>query len=190
MWKIFKVPLKVMCIVLAEVLLLVLYIYSQKTYLKNAYPIKYSEYVDEYASEYDLDPFFIYAIIRTESDFTPSATSSIGARGLMQITEDTFNWVKSKLGDKESTFESMYEPQKAVQYGTYLLKYLTETLGSNENVLCGYHAGVNRAKQWTESDDISQNGFIIVDNIPYEDTKIYVNKVNKTYNTYLKLYSK
>lgn len=190
MLKLFKAPLKVIAVVLAAILIFVLYIYSQKNYLKNAYPIKYSEYVEKYASQYDIDPYFVYAIIRTESNFTPSATSSVDARGLMQITEDTFNWVKNCIDDKESDFESMYNPQKAVQYGTYLLKYLTETLGSRENVLCGYHAGINRAKQWIDTDDISKNGNIIVDNIPYKDTKNYVVKVSKTYNTYLKLYSK
>ncbi len=190
MLKKLRTPLKILCIILAAVLLFVLYIYSQKTYLKNAYPIKYSEYVEQYAQQYDLDPYFVYSIIRTESDFTPSATSSIGARGLMQITEETFDWIKSRLGDKESDYDSMYEPQKAVEYGTYLLKYLTDTLGSQENVLCGYHAGVNRAKEWISSPDISKDGTVIVDKIPYEDTKNYVNKVNKTYKTYLNLYSK
>lgn len=190
MQKTFGTILKIICIALAAVLLFALYVYSQKIYLKNAYPIKYSEYVEEYALKYELDPYFVYAIIRTESDFTKNATSSIGARGLMQITEETFDWIKKRLGDRESDFDSMYDPQKAVEYGTYLLKYLTETLGSRENVLCGYHAGVNRAKEWISTTDLVQNETIIVDKIPYEDTKNYVIKVNKTYKMYLNLYSK
>lgn len=190
MQKTFRTILKIFCVALVAVLLFVFYVHSQKTYLKKAYPIKYSEYVEEYASKYDLDPYFVYAIIRTESDFSQNATSSIGARGLMQITEETFDWIKKRIDDKEGDFDSMYNPQKAVEYGTYLLKYLTEKLGSIENVLCGYHAGVNRAKEWILTPDLVQNETIIIDKIPYEDTKNYVNKVNKTYKMYLNLYSK
>ena len=106
----------------------------------------------------------------------------------MQITEATFDWIKNKLKDKESTFDSMYEGEKAVQYGCYLLSYLKETLGSEQNVLCGYHAGVNRAKSWLGDDEISENGQIIHENIPFPDTKQYVDKVMKTYRMYQKLY--
>lgn len=187
MSKFFSVSLKITAAVLILALLLGAYIYSQRVYLKNAYPIKYSEYVEKYAKQYDLDPYFIYAVIRTESDFQKDATSYMGARGLMQITEETYDWISGRLKDKESTFDSMYEPQKAVEYGAYLLKYLSDALG-RKNVLCGYHAGVNKTKEWIDDSTITQNGEIITDKIPYDDTRYYVKKVMKTYEIYVKLY--
>ncbi len=186
--RIFKTVIKIGAVVLILALLVWLFVYSQRLYFKKAYPIKFEEYVEKYSQEYDLDPHFVYAVIRTESDFTESATSSVGARGLMQVTEATFDWIKNRLKDKESTFDSMYEAEKAVQYGCYLLSYLKQTLGSEQNILCGYHAGVNRAKAWLNDDEISKNGQIIYENIPYPDTKQYVDKVMKTYLMYQKLY--
>ncbi|MBE6788130.1 MAG: lytic transglycosylase domain-containing protein [Ruminococcaceae bacterium] len=183
-----KIILKIAAALVIAAILVGLFVYSQRLYLKKAYPIKYTEIVEKYSEEYELDPHFVYAIMRTESDFTPSAQSSVGARGLMQVTEATFNWVKSRLKDNESTFDSMYDAETSVKYGVYLLSYLKNTLGSEQNILCGYHAGVNRAKGWLSDLEISQNGEIIVEKIPYPDTKQYVQKVMKTYNIYKKLY--
>ena len=50
------------------------------------YPRKYSRQVEQWAAEYELDPLLVYAFIRTESGFDPAATSSVEARGLMQMT--------------------------------------------------------------------------------------------------------
>ena len=169
--------------------LVVMLVFSQKLYLKKAYPVKYTQYVEKYAQEYELDRYFVYSIIRCESDFQKDAVSSIGARGLMQITNETFDWIKGKLKDNDSTFDSMFNEEKAIEYGCYLLSYLKKSLGSENNLLCGYHAGVNRAKIWLEDNQFARNGEIIVENIPYPDTKMYVQKVMKTYEIYKKLYS-
>ncbi len=164
--------------------------YSRRVYLKKAYPVKYSELVEKYCAEYDLDPYFVYSVIRTESNFQPNVKSSIGARGLMQFTNDTFDWVKGRLKDKDATYDDMYNEEKAIEYGCYLLSYLKNNLGSNTNVLCGYHAGINITKNWLTNETYSQNGEIIYDKIPYGDTKQYVNKVLSTYKIYTELYSK
>ena len=54
------------------------------------YPRKYEQLVEKWAAAYELDPLLVYAFIRTESGFDPQATSSVDARGLMQMTEETF----------------------------------------------------------------------------------------------------
>ena len=70
------------------------------------YPLKYTEYVEKEAAANGVDPLLIYAVIRTESGFDPGAESSVGARGLMQITEVTFDWIKSKIAPGEDlTFD-------------------------------------------------------------------------------------
>ena len=183
-----KFALKAVVILFIAAILIISLAYSQRLYLKNVYPVKYNEYVEKYSMEYDVDPYFVYAVIRTESDFHKTATSPIGARGLMQVTEDTFDWIKGRIKDKESTFDSMYDAETAVKYGVYLLSYLKNELGNEQNVLCGYHAGVNRAKNWLDDSEISKNGEIIVSEIPFDDTRAYVEKVTKTYNIYKKLY--
>ena len=66
------------------------------------YPQRFTEYVEYYAGKYGIDPMILYAFIRTESNFDPNADSDAGARGLMQITEVTFDWIKMKIAPKES----------------------------------------------------------------------------------------
>ena len=61
------------------------------------YPQRFTEYVEYYAGKYGIDPMILYAFIRTESNFDPNADSDAGARGLMQITEVTFDWIKMKI---------------------------------------------------------------------------------------------
>ena len=55
----------------------------------------------------------VYSFIRTESGFDPGATSSVDARGLMQMTEETFLWLRSKLGlGEEVSFGDLYDPDE------------------------------------------------------------------------------
>ena len=67
------------------------------------YPLKYPDYVAAAAAENGVDPLLIYAVIRTESGFDPAAESGVGARGQMQITEVTFDWIKSKIAAEIKT---------------------------------------------------------------------------------------
>lgn len=116
--------------------------FASDRYYRMAYPVEYQELVEQYCQEFSVEPALCYAVIRTESSFNPEATSSIGARGLMQLTEETFDWVKSRLEPQsDTTYDAMYEPEKNIEYGTYLLHALTEQFGSVNNALCAYHAG-------------------------------------------------
>ena len=66
--------------------------------IQNAlYPIKYEEIVLTNATEYGVDPFLIYAIIKVESSFNETAVSNKDARGLMQIMPTTAAWIAKKL---------------------------------------------------------------------------------------------
>ena len=65
------------------------------------YPCRYNEYVEYYAGKYNIDPLILYSFIRTESNFNPNAQSNVGARGLMQMTEETFDWIKLKIAPSE-----------------------------------------------------------------------------------------
>ena len=123
------------------------------------YPCRYNEYVEYYAGKYNIDPLILYSFIRTESNFNPNAQSNVGARGLMQITEETFDWVKSRLEPQsDTTYDAMYEPEKNIEYGTYLLHALTEQFGSVNNALCAYHAGWGSATSWLENPEYSTDG--------------------------------
>ena len=100
------------CMVLLALLLAAITLLNRgsDTVMNTAYPRKYDEYVTYYAGKYQIDPYILYSIIRTESNFNPQAESNVGARGLMQITEVTFDWIKTKIAPTEAlTFDDLYE---------------------------------------------------------------------------------
>ena len=83
---------------------------------------EYEQLVEKWAAAYELDPLLVYAFIRTESGFDPQATSSVDARGLMQMTEETFLWMRSKIAPEEPlTFADLYDPDTAIRFGCYYL---------------------------------------------------------------------
>ena len=106
------------------------------------YPQRYEEYVEYYAGKYGIDPMILYAFIRTESNFDPNVDSDAGARGLMQITEVTFDWIKTKIAPTENlTFDDLYDPETNIRFGSYFVSYclLTPLRGAERgcNGLCG-----------------------------------------------------
>lgn len=157
--------------------------------LKKLYPIGFTEYVEQYAEEYDMDKHFIYAVIYAESRFDPNAVSHLGASGLMQLMPDTFDWIKYRMKDtRELSYEKdVFDPEINIQYGTYLLSLLLEEFGDRDVAVMAYHAGRGNVQKWLDNSKYSDDGKNI-HTIPYEDTKKYVNSINKAYKIYARLY--
>ena len=156
---------------------------------RATHPLMYSEYVEKYAEEYGMDKYVIYAAIKTESGFDPNAVSSTGARGLMQLMETSFDWVKFRLGDGEDvTFEDMFDPETNIRYGAYLLDYLNEYFGCTETASAAYFSGVGTVSEWVKDPEISSDG-IHLENIPSKNTAHYVNKIKNALDAYYELYA-
>ena len=164
----------------------------ERQILLSTHPILYSELVEKYANEWnnELDIYFIYAVIKTESDFNPNAVSSADARGLMQLTEDTFDWIsRYRFFEPELEFDIMFDPETNARFGTWFLSYLYDSYTDRNAVIAAYHAGYYAVREWLQDERYTRDGIhLIVENIPIADTRHYVNKVNNAYNNYIKLY--
>ena len=157
---------------------------------KNVYPKKYSEYVERYSEEYDIDENFIYAVIKTESGFDPDARSNVGAVGLMQLMPIAFKEVSNNIEDNKGLkYSDMYEPEYNIMYGTWYLDYLYKQFGSYELTIAAYHAGMTEVRDWLYSGVLDEDN-LNLDNIPseYSDTRHYINKVISAYKEYNRLY--
>jgi len=158
-------------------------------WLLREHPLGYSYYVEMYAEEYGLNPFLVYAVIKVESDFKAGAVSNMGARGLMQIMEDTFDWIsRYRLFERDMIFDDMFQPHDNIRFGCYLLSYHLENFGDIDCSLAAYFAGDNTVLRWLGNPDFSSDGKTL-DEIPDPDTQHYINKVNNAYETYIKLYA-
>ena len=169
------------------VILVVASVWGYRFYMERMYPIQYQEWVEQYSQEYGVPKSLVYSVIRSESSFRPDAESSVGARGLMQITEQTFQWAQMRHNLTEETFDDLFDPQINIRYGTYILSLLLEEFGSVQNALCAYHVGWGVTQEWLADPEITPDGTTIT-NIPYGDTRAYVRKVLDTQEIYRELY--
>lgn len=146
---------------------------------------KYREYVIQYATAFDVEPAFVYAIIKAESGFDPLAHSPAGAMGLMQMLPTTFDSYRAAFFPNDPyTSADLYTPQVSIKYGT---KYLSEALkkyGKKETAAAAYNAGQGAVDSWLQNTLYSSDGKTLK-LIPYSETRAYVSTVMQYYNQYL-----
>jgi soluble lytic murein transglycosylase len=164
---------------------------SHRAVQKGLYPEKYNGLVEKYSAEYGVDKCLIYAVLKCESGFNPSAVSGAGALGLMQITPETFEWVQQKSPGTGASSgiiskEALYDPETAIKYGTLLLSLHLDEFQTQELALSAYHAGRGQVNGWLADGTLRPGGS--PDDIPFPETRNYVKRVMKTYETYRELY--
>lgn len=157
-------------------------------FLRAAYPLGYSDIVEEEARTQGVNPALVYAVMKAESNFDPEATSHAGARGLMQITPDTFDWLQTKLREDASyTEDDLYTPRVNIRYGCKFLQILQDKYTAKATALSAYNAGIGTVNTWLNNPDVSQDG-VTLDRIPYPETEDYVEAVLWNYQKYQELY--
>ena len=151
---------------------------------KESYPVEYSDLVIEYSDENGVPPELTASVMFAESSCRPDVVSSAGAIGLMQIMPDTGEWLAGKY-DEKFAVENLYDPETNVKYGTWYLGFLLRRYdGNTDCAVAAYHAGQGNVDKWLNDPEYSSDG-ITLDNIPFEATATYVQRINK----YLKFYS-
>ena len=152
------------------------------------YPTKYSEYVEKYSEENNLDKYLVYAIIKAESNFDPNVKSNADARGLMQLMEETAVERSNAIEGTEVEAYDLYEPETNIKLGTSYFAYLMGLYDNNIVLaIIAYNAGLGNVEKWIKDGVIKADGSDI-ENIPYKETENYVRKILRDYQMYLKLY--
>ena len=125
-------------------------------------PAGINSIIDRVSSHYQVDPRLIHAMIRVESNYDPSAVSSKGAMGLMQLIPSTAH----RFG-----VQNPFDPKQNIQGGVSYLKYLLHLFGGNLPLsLAAYNAGEERV--------IRSGG---IPNIP--ETEHYVRAITHIYHS-------
>ena len=138
--------------------------YAQpRRYTYPATPQDINQYILHAARTYQLDPNFIKAVIKTESNFNPYARSPKGAQGLMQLMPGTA---------RDMNVQDAYDPRQNIMGGARYLRQMLNQFGGDMTLsLAAYNAGPNRvAPIWA------------VPNIP--ETRNYVARVMQHYHAY------
>jgi soluble lytic murein transglycosylase len=156
---------------------------------KWLYPIHYQNDIRASASNYGLEPHLVAAVIRAESNFQTGRESHKGALGLMQLMPTTADWVVEKAGF-ESVDEEMlkHRADVSIEMGSWYLSSLKEQFDQNVfAAVAAYNAGPGNVRKWL--DEGRWDGKLeTADDIPFGETRRYVQKVNYYYNKYKELY--
>ena len=143
------------------------------------YPYAWRDEMREAAQRRGIDPYLVAAVVREESSYYPRATSPVGARGLMQLMPATAR-LMAPTGDLE-------DPGFNIELGTRFLAGLMREFNDPRLALAAYNAGPNRVRQWLNtwrSDDIEA----FVEQIPFDETRLYVKKVVLSWDEYRRIY--
>ncbi len=147
-------------------------------------PLRYDDIIRQQAREKNLDPALIAAVIFVESRFIAGRTSPAGAEGLMQITPETARDIARRSGGTRFTVADLDTPQINISYGSYLLRELLDRYdGDLAAALAAYNAGPGNADKWGGSSLKAQE-------IPFPETRAYVEKVLRAQEDYRARYDK
>jgi len=140
------------------------------------YPTPFFAQVAPRARNVDLDPAWVYGLMRQESRFIMDAKSSAGAKGLMQLMPATAKWVAKKIGMADYHPGKVTDMDVNVTLGTNYMRMVMDSL-DNHPVLASaaYNAGPGRARKWRAENTLE--GAIYAETIPFTETRDYVKKV-------------
>lgn len=161
------------------------YLYKKVEY--HIYPQEYKKSVEDNAVTYNIPENILYAVIKCESNFNSAAVSNAGAIGLMQLMPDTFVWLTNDMTGEGLDEGMIYDPETNIRYGTFYLSLLYKRYENWETALAAYNAGPGEVDSWLEDEKYSSDG-VSLKNIPYKETRLYVKKIIKASEKYLKLY--
>ncbi|HET9886202.1 MAG TPA: transglycosylase SLT domain-containing protein [bacterium] len=154
------------------------------------FPLAHIESVLHWSDEYNVDPFFVMAVMREESWLDPEAVSRAGARGLLQIMPETGQDVARQSGLEDFQRGDLFDPAINIRLGVFYLRRLFDRLDNEPLlVLAAYNAGEKNAQRWRADAQGSFDADRTAAGITYTETFDYVQKVLSTCEIYRSLYA-
>ncbi len=158
-------------------------------YWQTVYPFPFSDLIQAWSQQHQLNPLLVTSLMRQESRFEPTIRSSAGAIGLMQVIPSTADWIVGQLGESNSDLDTKLEtPNENIKLGTWYLDYTHREYSDNSMfAVASYNAGPGAVADWVARGYSDPDVF--VENIPFSETKGYVEAVFGGYWNYLRLYN-
>ncbi|MCK4995043.1 MAG: lytic transglycosylase domain-containing protein [Candidatus Omnitrophica bacterium] len=157
-----------LCIVLAVILAL--------TFVTKAYADNLKEIIEKASRNYQVSLELIYQVIEVESSFNPYAVSIADARGLMQITRPTWDWIcRDFLQVSWSFEEDSFNREKNIIVGTRFLAWINNYLNKHANELNANHNDLVLACYNAGPGTVKRYGFRVP---PFKETQNYIARIS------------
>ena len=158
---------------------------------EQRFPMPHKEAVMARTKAINLDPAYVYGLIRQESRFITDARSGVGASGLMQVMPATAKWTARKIGLAGFTPDQINDRDTNIAIGTGYLKLVLDSFEGSMPLAAGaYNAGPSRSRRWRAPNDGTGpvlEGAIWAENVPFNETRDYVKKVLSNTTNYAAL---
>ena len=153
------------------------------------YPLNYYKQLKFYADEYKNNDALMMGIIRTESTFNPEAQSNAGAIGLMQLMPATAHDIGNKNGITFNT-SYLFNPELNIKIGNLYFSTIHKMLDKKDvSAVAAYNGGIGSVMNWKTSLKYNDTDEF-VEQIPYEETRDYVERVFESYWNYIRIYQR
>ena len=129
---------------------------------------------------FTVDRALLFAIMRQESGFNPTAVSPDGALGLMQIMPET----GKKLGYDPAQLKN---PRMSIAAGQkYIAKLLKNGLVDNDVILMAvaYNAGAGNLQKWKSAPKAMDDALLFMETMPSKETRQFVKRIMTAYWIY------
>lgn len=127
-----------------------------------------------------VDRALIYAIIRQESRFNPTAKSWAGARGLMQLMPRTASYVARDRRLRGSKRHSLYEPEVNLALGQKYIHILLKDAkikGDLFLMAAAWNGGPGNLNKWRRQVDHLDDPLFFIETLPSRETRIFIERV-------------
>ncbi|MBL7663667.1 MAG: lytic transglycosylase domain-containing protein [Bacteriovoracaceae bacterium] len=96
---------------------------------------------------YELDPYFVIALISGESSFNPDSKGPVGEIGLMQLRDQTAVWIADMYKIPWKKGKKLNDPYLNIKLGTAYLNWLRNKFdGQSQLYLAAYNMGPSNVK--------------------------------------------
>lgn len=158
---------------------------------RKLYPIYFQQEIRQSAAKHNIDPFLIAAVIKVETNYKHHLESRKGALGLMQLMPDTAEWIvdSTNLGPHTDE-EDLLKVDVNINLGSWYLSWLQKHYSGNLiYAIAAYNAGQGNVNKWKQN-DVWDGSEANINQIPFGETRHYVQRVLYYYEKYTKLYAK
>lgn len=157
--------------------------------VEAVWPLPYREEIERAARRLGLPPALVAGVARQESAFDPEAVSAAGAVGLMQLMPATAAELARQQGERRPGREELTDPARNLALGVRYLAQLRERFpDSGVGVLASYNAGPHRWSRWRRFREASIDDELLIERIPFRETRLYVKLVLRNAELYARLH--
>ena len=138
---------------------------------------------------FTLDKALVYALVRQESRFNPQAVSPVGATGLMQVMPTA---AAAAAGDDKLRTDPrpLFDPAFNLRVGQDYFSWLLDKGVGHDLVraVAAYNGGPGSVAKATQSLGDNRDSLLLMECLPAQETRMYVQRVLAGYWTYRKMW--